>query len=208
MKLKSIFIVLLFLFLTIFSVQAADDPSIEGIYEKMPGHAFSFDGKQVEIIEFLNFYCGHCYNFEQAIPIIKGNFPKKIKWKTVPLYWGKSSKAVEAFFLAEEAGKGEEMKKGIFKAHFVEKRDISNVSVLESIGMKVGLGFDFSRRLRTGEKAKEVGEALLLSQSYKIDGTPTLIIAGNLKVTAGAAGHGPGALRNNVMTIVKSLLKK
>ncbi len=187
---------------------AADTPEIEGIYENVPGHTLSFDGKEVEIIEFLNFYCGHCYSFEKDIPVIKGNFPKKIRWKTVPLYWGKSAKAVEAFFLAEEAGKGEEMKQAIFKAHFVDKRDISLMNVLESLAVELGVGFDFSRRLRAGEKAKDVGEALLLSQSYKIEATPTLIIAGNLKAVSGASGHGPNAFRNNVITIVRSLFKK
>ncbi len=187
---------------------AADNPAIEGVYENVPGHTLSFDGKEVEIIEFLNFYCGHCYSFEKDIPVIKGNFPKKIRWKTVPLYWGKSAKAVEAFFLAEEAGKGEEMKQAIFKAHFVDKRDISLMNVLESLAVELGLGFDFSRRLRAGEKAKDVGEALLLSQSYKIDATPTLIIAGNLKAVSGASGNGPNAFRNNVITIVRSLFKK
>lgn len=208
MRLTKVFIVLLFLALTALPVQADDKPPMIGIYNEVSGKAFSFDGKQVEIIEFLNFYCGNCNNFEKDIPVIKGNFPKKTKWKIVPLYWGKSAKAVEAFFLAEEAGKADAMKKALFKAVFIGKRDISNIDVLEKIGMDVGLGFDFSRRLRAGEKAKEVGEALLLAQEYDVSETPTLIIAGNMKVTPHDSGHAPGSLRNNVITIIKGLFKK
>jgi len=208
MKLKRVLVLILSMCLFGGSLYAADKPNIEGSYEQLTEQAFVFDGKQVEIVEFLNFYCGHCYNFESAIPVIKGNFPKKIIWKTVPLYWGKSAKAVEAFFLAEEAGKGEEMKKALFKAQFVDKRDISNINVVESIGAEIGMGFDFSRRLRSGEKAKEVGEAMLKSQAYKINETPTLVIAGNIKVTAHDTGHDADAFRNNVITIVKSLFKK
>ncbi len=203
-------IMALALFVCMFGVyaNASDKPKIEGNYEQVADHEFVFDGKQVEIVEFLNFYCGHCYNFEKSIPVIKGNFPKKIKWITVPLYWGKSSKAVEAFFLAEEAGKGEEMKQALFKAVFVEKRDVSKVDVVETIGIDVGMGFDFSRKLRAGDKAKEVGEAILKSQTYKVSETPTLVIAGNLRVTAHNTGHEPDAFRNNVITIIKSILKK
>lgn len=207
MKLKKVLFLIISICAVGLSLHAADKPDIEGGYEQLAEHDFVFDGKQVEVVEFLNFYCGHCYNFESSIPVIKGNFPKKIKWRTVPLYWGKSSKAVEAFFLAEEAGKGEEMKKALFKAHFVDKRDISNLHVIESIGVETGLGFDFSRRLRSGEKAKEVGEALLRSQAYKVSETPTLIVAGNIKVTPHDSGHAPDAFRNNVITILKSLLK-
>ena len=208
MKLKRVLFLIMSMCVIGVSLHAADKPEIEGSYEQLSEQAFVFDGKQVEIVEFLNFYCGHCYGFEKAIPIIKGNFPKKIKWSTVPLYWGKSSKAIEAFFLAEEAGKGEAMKQAIFKAVFVEKRDVSSVDVIEKIGMDVGMGFDFSRKLRAGEKAKEVGEALLKAQAYKVSETPTLIIAGNIKVTGHDSGHSPDAFRNNVITIVKSLLKK
>ncbi len=208
MKFTKVIVVVLFLAMTALSAQAADKPPMIGIYNEVPGKAFSFDGKQVEIIEFLNFYCGHCNNFESDIPVIKGNFPKKTKWRTVPLYWGKSAKAVEAFFLAEEAGKGEEMKKALFKAVFVEKRDISNVTVVEKIGMDAGLGFDFSRRLRAGDMAKKVGEALIMAQEYGVSETPTLVIAGNMRVTGHDSGHKPGAFKDNVITIIKGLLKK
>lgn len=208
MQLKRIIGIMLLLFLVSISAHAGETRIFKGIYEQLPDQAFVFNGEQVEIIEFLNFYCGHCYKFEESIPVIKGNSPKKIKWKTVPLYWGKSSKAIEAFFLAEESGKGEEMKRALFKAVFVDKRDISNVNVVESIAMKVGLGFDFSHRLRAGEKAKDVGDALVMAKAYKVEETPTLIIAGNIKSTPRGLGHEENALRNNIITILKSLFEK
>jgi thiol:disulfide interchange protein DsbA len=174
----------------------------------MPEHKFEFDGKEVEVIEFLSFYCGHCYEFEKSIPVVKGNFPKKIKWKVVPVYWGKGSpKPGEAYFLAEEAGKGEQMKKAIFEAFFIEKKDIGSIEVLEDLGMKVGLGFDFSRRLRAGEKVKEAGEAFIKLNAYKIDETPTLIIAGNMKTSPGMV-KSMEAFRDNLITILKNMFKK
>ncbi len=191
------------------SVYAEQGAEIAGVYERLTGHEFSFDGKQVEVMEFLSFYCGHCYKFEKSIPVIMGNFPKKIKWKTIPVYWGSGSpKPGEAFFLAEEAGKGEEMKKALFEAKFIHNLDIDNVAVLEDIGIKVGLGFDFSRRLRSGDKAAKVGEAVLMSKAYNIDETPTLIIAGNLKTTSGMFQGSTDLLRENTITILKSIFKK
>ena len=202
-------ILLMSLLLMCISAHAAHNTDIEGVYDRVSGQQLKFDGNVVEIVEFLSFYCGHCYHFEKSIPVIKGNFPKKIKWKTIPIYWGKGSpKPGEAYFLAEEAGKGEQMKKALFHAVFVDKRDIGNIEVLEDIGTKVGLGFDFSRKLRTGEKAKEVGEAILLSNVYGIDETPTIIIAGNLKTSPGMFHGNINILRDNVITILKSILKK
>jgi thiol:disulfide interchange protein DsbA len=200
--------ILLLMSLIMFSVSAYAEQvtGIEGVYDRLDDIKFSYDGRQVEVIEFLSFYCMHCYHFEKAIPVIKGNFPKRIKWTTVPIYWGSGSpKPGEAYFLAVEAGKGEEMKKALFEAVFVDKRDIGNIEVLDDIGLKIGMGFDYSRRLRAGEKAKEVGEAILKSKAYKIDETPSFIIAGNLKTSPGMVKGNTDLVRENVIIILKSI---
>ena len=206
MSLRKILLLMSLLLLSV-SAYAEQGTGIEGVYKSLDNMKFSFDGKQAEVIEFLSFYCSHCYHFEKEIPVIKGNFPKRIKWTTVPMYWGSGSpKPGEAYFLAEEAGKGEKMKKALFEAVFIEKRDIGNVEVLDDIGLKIGLGFDYSRRLRAGEKAREVGEAMLKSKLYNIEETPSLIIAGNLKTNAGMIKGSPDQLRDNVILMLKSIL--
>lgn len=188
---------------------AASAPNIKGQYTAVAGKEFKYDGKTVEVIEFLSFYCGSCYEFEKSIPVIKGNFPKKLKWKLAPVYWGEgSSKPGEAYFLAEEAGKGEAMKKALFKTHFVEKKDIGDIAVLESIGAQIGMGFDFSVKLRNGAKASEARKALDMAREYQIEETPTLIIAGNIATNPHAAGHDMNDFKNNVMSILRSIIKK
>lgn len=207
MNLRKIFLLTSLIVISV-SAYAEQVTGIEGVYDRLDHVKFSFDGNQVEVIEFLSFYCGHCYQFEKAIPVIKGNFPKKIKWTTVPIYWGKGSpKPGEAYFLAEEAGRGEEMKKALFQAAIADKRDIGNIDVLDEIGLNIGLGFDYSRRLRAGEKAKEVGEAILKSKAYNIDETPSLIIAGNLKTSPGMVKGSTDLLRDNVIIMMKSLFR-
>lgn len=189
------------------SVIAAKGPSAKGVYSIAPDKQYRFDGKTVEVVEFLSFYCDTCYAFEKAVPVIKGNFPKKVKWRIVPLYWGKGSpKPGEAYFLAHEAGKGEEMKKALFHANFVEKKNIGDAGVLEAIAAGLGLGLDFSRRLRSGEKAEEAEKAIEMARSYGIEETPTLVIAGNIMTSPHAFGHDTGAFRDNVITIIKSIL--
>lgn len=192
-----------------FRTYAVDTPNVVGVYTEVPGQKFVFDGKHVEIIEFMSFYCGHCYHFEKAIPVIKGNFPKKITWKTVPIYWGKGSpKPGEAYLLAVEEGKGEQMKKAIFEALFLEGKDIGKIEVLEEIGAKVGLGFEFSTKLRAGEKSDEAKEKLELANKYHITETPSLIIAGNLMTNPSIVKGSTDLLRDNVILILKSLFAK
>ncbi|MEN8264160.1 MAG: DsbA family protein [Nitrospirota bacterium] len=205
-KLLPAMIVCLFFISSIAS--AGDNSSIRGVHKRLPDQKYNYDGKKVEVIEFLSFYCGHCYQFEKSIPVIKGNFPKKIEWKTVPIYWGKGSpKPAEAYLLAREAGKGEQMKKALFRTIFVEKKDIGDVTVLEDIGIELGLGFDFSRRLRAGDKAKEAADAMQMAKEYRINSTPTLIIAGNIMTSPDDVGHSIDAFRDNAIAILISILK-
>lgn len=208
MKVKKMFLMLMLLVWAFSPLSIEAETSIKGIYTQIPGQQFKFDGKIVEVIEFLSFYCDGCYSFEKSIPIIKGNFPKKIKWKIIPIYWGKGSpKPGEAYLLAEEAGKGEKMKEAIFRANFIEKKDIGDVKVLEAIGKNIGLGPDFSKRLEAGEKAKDVQKALDMARAYGVDETPTLIIAGNIMTNLHPFQHNTDALRENVIMILKGILK-
>jgi len=204
---KSLIFFVLMLLISNFSY-AGDMPHIVGIYVEVPGHEFAFDGKTVDIVEFLSFYCGHCFQFEKAIPVIKGNFPKKIKWKTIPVYWGKGSpKPGEAYLIAKEAGKGEQMKKAIFEAIFIDRRDIGKIEVLEDIGSKIGLGFEFSKKLRAGDKANDAEEAMALMKKYRIHETPSLIVAGNLRISPGLLNNSVDLMRDNTIAVLKSLFK-
>ena len=192
-----------------FTLPAFAAQDIKGIYKTVEGKEFKYDGKTVEAVEFMSFFCGGCYLFEQQVPIIKGNFAKKLKWRIVPVNWGDSSpKPAEAYFLAVDAGKGEEMKKALFNAQFVQKRNIGSVEVLESIAAEVGLGFDFSRRLRAGEKAAEVKKGMEMAKEYRVEGTPTVVIAGNLMTTPRETGQDLEEFRKNIVTIVKSVMGK
>jgi len=203
--LKKIFL-LSFMLLMLSSFSYADEMSIVGAHDRVPGQSFTYDGKQIEIVEFLSFYCGHCYNFERSIPIIKGNFPKKIKWKTLPIFWGKGSpKPGEAYLIAVDEGKGEQMKKALFEAVFIEKQDIGKIEILESIGIKVGLGFDFSKKLRGDEKAVAAREAVDLARSYGINETPSLVIAGNVRTSPGKVNGNVDLMRDNTILILKSI---
>ena len=88
----------------------------------------------------------------------------------------------------------------------LKKKDIGKVEVLESIAAGIGLGFDFSMKLRTGVKAEDVRKALETARVYGIEETPTLIIAGNIMANPHAFDHDMEAFGDNAITIIKSIL--
>ena len=191
--------------------QAGEMPAtIVGVYDKVPGAEFKFDGKVVEVEEYFSFYCHTCFDFEKSVPIIRGNYPGKVKWIIRPIYWGDqgSPKPGEAYFIAEEMGKGDAMKKALFEAHMVQKKDIADLDVLEGIGKEIGLGPEFGKKLRAGEKAGESQKALEMAKKVGINETLTIVIAGNLKTDPHRMNHDLNTFRTNIIAIIHSILKQ
>jgi protein-disulfide isomerase len=212
MRFKKNILLLASLILTLMAIVAnAEVPAtIVGVYDKLPGAEFTFDGNTIEVVEYMSFYCHTCYDFEKSIPIIRGNYPGKIKWKIVPIYWVDhgSPKPGEAYLIAAEMGKGEAMKKALFHAQMVQKKNIADINVLEGIGKEVGLGPEFGKKLRAGEKSGETQKALELAKKIGINETPTVVIAGNLKTDPHPMNHDLNTFRANIMAIIHSILNQ
>lgn len=148
----------------------------------------TYEPGKVKMIEFLKFNCGHCYSLHKELPGLKQKYGEPFEVTYVPMLWrtvrgdAGLKKSIEAYILAEKAGKGEEMRDALFRAQFEEGRDLTSVIVLEEIGRSVGLGDDFATALKNGDAADEAEDNITLAENYEVDATPTIIINGNLKV--------------------------
>ncbi|MEC7640571.1 MAG: disulfide bond formation protein DsbA, partial [Nitrospinota bacterium] len=61
---------------------------IKGTYEVI-GSAEKLKGaKHIEMIEFFNFSCGHCYRFLKTSKNLKAKYKDKLQHKKYPIYWG------------------------------------------------------------------------------------------------------------------------
>lgn len=172
----------------------------------------TYEPGKVKITEFLKFNCGHCNLLNQQLPALKKKYGDRLEISNKPMLW-KSVKAdlafkksIEAYILAERMGKGEEMKDALFKAMFVENRDITSELQLGDIGKSVGLGDEFITALKNGDAKDEADANIKLSESFQVDETPTIIINGNFKVTPSMTNEDTSQMANNLDTIINSLL--
>lgn len=156
---------------------------------------------KVKIIEFISFYCGHCYQFNGMKPALEDKYGDRLKIETRPIVWGaQSMKSVEAYIIAEQLGKGSQMGDALFNANFVDKRDIGDEKVLIKLADDIGLGSDFVLKLKSGDAKPLAEENIRLAGVYGVEETPTLIVDGNIKITPHETG-------DDVVKMAKSLDK-
>ncbi|MFQ5887900.1 MAG: DsbA family protein [Candidatus Hydrothermarchaeales archaeon] len=180
----------------------ADAEKIQGEFVLVENKANTHEAGKVKMLEFFDFYCSHCYLLHKAMPPLKNKYGEKLEITPVgfPLR-PRSFLPLEAYELALDQGKGEEMMDAIFAAIHEDKRDVSDVETLKGIAEGIGLnGQEFEEGLESGTKRSKINSNLALGNSYGLKGTPTLILDGQIKAT----NNSP----ENIDTIIKSLLEE
>ena len=147
-------------------------PAQPDIFQPEPG--------KVKIVEFLKFDCSHCYDLHKEMPQILQKYGDKVQIMYVPIVWqGQSTKSIEAYIIAEQMGKEEEMQDALFTAKFVKGMDIMESSLaLETVASSIGLGADFKSKLEGNDGRKGALSNLALMNKYGVQATPTVFING------------------------------
>ncbi|KAB2946624.1 MAG: periplasmic protein disulfide isomerase I [Candidatus Methanoperedens nitroreducens] len=176
--------------------------------EKLPAGDYSKLSKpaditpsKVKIMEFMKFDCSHCYDLHKEMPQLLKKYGDKVEIKYISIVFPKqSTKSIEAYTIAEQMGKGEEMRDALFKAKFEQGMEVmeSNIA-LETVAASIGLGTEFNQKLESGAAKNAANENLNLMKEYNVEGTPTVIVNGNLMVVPTVT---------NLDTVIGSLLSE
>jgi thiol:disulfide interchange protein DsbA len=183
-------------------------PKQVGEYTKL-GTPSTHEPGKVKIIEFMKFDCIHCYNLHKNFPQLlnKTKYVGKIEITYIPIVWdGQSTKSIEAYIIANQSGKGDEMQDAIFEAQANGKDVMESLIALEDIASQIGLGPDFNTKLESGFAKNEALQNIDLMNKYaglmKVlnipFGTPAIIMDGNLLVKQDIS---------NMELVIDSLLK-
>ncbi|MDL5501722.1 MAG: DsbA family protein, partial [Candidatus Methanoperedens sp.] len=125
---------------------------------------------KVKIIEFLNFGCTHCNDLRKDMPQLLQKYGDKVEIIYVPInFRGQSTKSVEAYLIAEQMGKGDEMLNALFDAEFDKGMDIMESTIaIETVAANIGLGADFNQKLESGAMKNAANYNFRLANDYKI----------------------------------------
>ncbi len=178
-----------------------DAEKIQGEFVLVENKAYTHEPGRVGMLEFFDFYCGHCYLLHKTLPNLQTKYGEKLEVTYVgfPLR-PKSYLPLEAYELALEQGKGEEMKDVIYAAIHIDNKDASDMETLKGFAEEIGLDIEeFEEGLRSRKKKSKINDNLALGNSYGLKGTPIVILDGQIMVTDNS--------HRNLDAIIKSLLE-
>lgn len=168
------------------SVYAAS-PELKGTFEILKDEPSTHQRGKVKLVEFADFYCPHCHHFDgEGLAILEKEFGNKLETTMVgfPVIRGKLPTPFDMYEQAKIMGKGNEMKKVLFRT--IHKDKVTGVldrSLREVLIKEVGLDpKTFEEGMASGKPAQLFEEGKKWGERIKLQQTPTLLLDGNIKV--------------------------
>jgi thiol:disulfide interchange protein DsbA len=183
------------------SKTVAAQAGLKGKFEELKELSTHVPGK-VKMTEFADFYCLHCHRFEQeALPILEKEFGNRLEVTMVgfPVMPGKLPTAFEMYEQAKAMGKGNDMKRVLFRTIHRDKTHILDRTIREALIKEVGLDVAaFESGLASGKPLRALDAGKAWGERVKVQQTPTVLLDGNIKVEA--------IDPENLKTVIQSIL--
>jgi thiol:disulfide interchange protein DsbA len=188
------------------SPATAAPPELKGKFEILKDEVSTHTPGKVKLVEFADFYCPHCHQFEETgLPLLVKEFGNKLEITMVgyPVIRGKLPTAFDMYEQAKMMGKGNEMRKVLFRTIHKDKIDgVLDRSIRSVLIKEVGLDETvFEAGMQSGKPAKAFEEGKRWGERINVSSTPSVLLDGNIKV------DGANMTPENVITIIRSILE-
>jgi thiol:disulfide interchange protein DsbA len=136
---------------------------------------------KVEVLEFFQYGCGHCYDFEPTVKAWKAKKPKDVEWRYVPTVWDESRVPQAKLYYAMDAlGLVEQYHEKLYAAVHDKQLKIWDKEVLSKWAAQQP-GLDVKKLIEAYDSfgvANQVQRAAKLTKDYRISGTPSVVVNG------------------------------
>jgi protein dithiol oxidoreductase (disulfide-forming) len=140
---------------------------------------------KIEVIEFFWYGCPHCYNFEPILSAWVKKLPKDTHFRRVPaMFNDEYAQGARAFYALDAIGEEERVHKALFDAvHTGSRLRVADEAALTEWLGKQGVDTKkFAAAYRSFSVEGKLKRAAQLTQAYKFDGVPSMVVNGRYVV--------------------------
>jgi protein dithiol oxidoreductase (disulfide-forming) len=190
---RSLILAALFALITPLLAQAdpAAEPFIEGQhYFRLQEPVRVRNPQKVEVVEVFWYGCPHCFRFDPLVKAWQKNQPADVDFYRLPVIWnGLTQLHAQAFYTAQALGVLDKMHDPLFQAINVDGNPLNNQEKIQKLFTDNGVSAeDFNKAFNSFGVTSQVNQAKARTLSYKIEGTPEMIVAGKYRVDGRAFG--------------------
>lgn len=145
---------------------------------------------KVEVIEFFWYGCPHCYDFEPELSAWVKRQPKDVVFRRVPVAFRDDFMPHSQLFYALEAlGKGDGMNEKVMHAMHKENKRLMTENEIADWAVSQGIDRNtFLATYRSFAVISKARTARQLTDAYRIDGVPTIVMQGRYVTSPSIAG--------------------
>jgi len=180
------------------TAQAQGKPLAEGIDYVQLGKPASVESAadKIEVVEFFWYSCPHCNVFEPQFEAWVKKAPKDVVIRRVPVSFRPDFEPQQRlYYVLEALGKVDALHNKVFHAIHVEKQALNTADLVAAWADKQGLNkakfIELYNSFPVNMKARR---ATQLQDAFKVDGVPSLGVAGRYYTSGSLAGSMARAL--------------
>ena len=152
---------------------------------------------KIEVVEFFWYNCPHCNAFEPALQAWTKNLPKDVSFRRAPIAFQESFVPQQRLFYTLEAmGLLDKLHGKVFAAIHGEKQNLTKADAIADWVAKQGVDkAKFTEQYNSFSVATKATRGAQLQNAYRVEGVPSLGVAGRYYVDGTLAGSMDRALK-------------
>lgn len=157
----------------------------EGVhYIKLAEPVRQRDPKKIEVVEVFQYGCPHCYHFEPKARAWKKTLAADVDFYPMPVVWSAPGQLhAQAYYAALALGSLDKIHAALFEAFHEKGNHLDSKDRIQQVFVANGVSAEnFAKAFGSFGVMSQVNQAKARALSYKIDGTPELIVAGKYRV--------------------------
>lgn len=178
--------------------QAEEEKYQAGVhYELLPQPVRTANPNKIEVNEVFAYTCGHCYSFEEVVTPWKQQLPADVDFQRTPAIWSpKLEPYARAYYAALMLSGLDRTHNLLFEAIHLKKKTFTDEQDFIALFVNAGIDADkFSQAYNSFGMDSMVNQAKARVRSFRVQGTPELIVNGKYRINTRKAGGLSGILK-------------